>query len=97
MRYRCHRVKAPVHLRKCLATAKVVWVMGHLASNAVSNVTPDFLQQRRRISLPPFPGSIAPGSRFFLSEYLSWRTESEASRFCEAFRRFALERDLKRI
>lgn len=91
VRYRCRRVQTPVHLETWLATAKVVWVMGHLASNAVANATPDFARQQRRISLPPFPGSIAAGSRFFLSEYLSWRTESKATRFCEAFRGFARE------
>jgi len=97
MRYRCRRVEDPAHLGTWLATAEVVWVMGHLASNAVGNATPDFPRQRRRISLPPFPGSIAPGSRFFLSEYLSWRTEAEASRFCEAFRRFAQEKGLEDV
>ena len=97
MRYRCRRVECPAHLEKWLATAKMVWIMGHLASNAVGNATPDFPRQRRWISRPPFPGSIAPGSRFFLSEYLSWRTESEASRFCEAFRRFAGKHGLEDV
>lgn len=94
-RYRCRRVEDPAHLRARIGTASVVWVMGHLASNAVANATPEFPRQRRRISMPPFPGSIAPGSRFFLSEYLRWRTESEGSRFCEAFRQFAQERGLQ--
>ncbi|MGH7227967.1 MAG: hypothetical protein ACREIH_02030, partial [Nitrospiraceae bacterium] len=58
MRYRCRRVEAPTHLETWLATAKLVWVMGHLASNAVGNATSDLPRQRRRISLPPFPGSI---------------------------------------
>ncbi len=88
-RYACRRVDNPTHLRPWLAQTKLVWVMGHLASNAVSNATPEFPKEKRRISLPPFPGSIAPQSRFFLSEYLSWRTESKATRFCESFARFA--------
>lgn len=92
MRYASGRVQNPAHLRPWLAQAKVVWVMGHLASNGVGNAIAEFPRQRRRISLPPFPGSIAPGSRFFLSEYLSWRTESEASRFSESFARFAREK-----
>ena len=89
MRYACRRVEGPEHLRSRLATAKMVWVMGHLASNAVANATPEFPKHRRRISLSPFPGSIGPGSKFFLSEYLSWRTESQAPRFCEDLARFA--------
>lgn len=97
MRYRCRYVEAPVHLGTWLATAKVVWVMGHLASNAVGNATTDFPRQRRRISRPPFPGSIAPGSRFFLSEYLSWRTESKASLLCKAFLEFAREKGLEDV
>jgi hypothetical protein len=66
--------------------------MGHLASNAVGNATGDFPKQRRRISQPPYPARIAPCSKFFLSEYLSWRTESEAPRFCETFGGFAREK-----
>jgi len=66
--------------------------MGHLASNAVANATPEFPKQRRKISMPPYPGEIAPDSRFFVSEYLSWRTEDEASAFAAAFKRFAGDR-----
>ena len=92
MRYGSLRVANPVHLRPRLTEARVVWVMGHLASNAVANASGDFAKQRRRISQPPYPARIAPCSKFFLSEYLSWRTESEAPRFCEAFGGFARER-----
>jgi len=89
MRYTSRRVANPDHLKPRLAESTVVWVMGHLASNAVANATAAFPKARRRISLPPYPGPIAPCSRFFVSEYLSWRTEADAPRFCEAFRRFA--------
>lgn len=92
MRYASRRVEDPVHLRPWLAQAAVVWVMGHLASNAVANVTTEFPRQRRKISMPPYPGGVAPFSKFFLSEYLTWRNESEAPSFCEAFVRFARER-----
>ena len=92
MRYASHLVEDPAHLRVRLAEAKTVWVMGHLASNAVANATAEFPKERRRISGPPYPGRIRACSRFFLSEYLSWRTESEAPRFCEAFERFAHEK-----
>jgi hypothetical protein len=92
MRYSSRRVEDPAHLRPWLAQARVVWVMGHLASNAVANATSAFSKAKRRISAPPYPGSIAPCSRFFLSEYLSWRTESKAPSFCEAFGRFAREK-----
>jgi hypothetical protein len=91
-RYASQRVENPDHLRPWLARAPVVWVMGHLASNAVANATADFPRQRRQISMPPYPGELAPGSRFFLSEYLTWRTQAKASAFGEAFARFGRER-----
>jgi len=69
-----------------------VWVMGHLASNAVANASAEFPKQRRKISMPPYSGEIARDSRFFVSQYLSWRTEAEASAFAEAFKHFAQER-----
>jgi hypothetical protein len=43
-------------------------------------------------NLDAAPGELAPGSRFFLSEYLTWRTQAKASAFAEAFARFARER-----
>jgi len=89
MRYASRRVEDPAHLRRRLAESVVVWVMGHLASNAVANITPEFPKKRRRISMPPYPGPVSPSSRFFVSEYLTWRNEAEAPRFCEAFLRFA--------
>lgn len=91
MRYASCRVWNADHLRIWLAQSRVVWVMGHLASNAVANVSAEFPKQRRKISMPPYPGEIARDSRFFVSEYLSWRTEAEASAFAEAFKRFAQE------
>jgi hypothetical protein len=89
MRYTSRRVASPGHLERRLAESTVVWVMGHLAANAVANIRADFPRVRRRISLPPYPGPIAPCSRFFVSEYLTWRTEAQAPNICEAFRRFA--------
>ena len=91
-RYASRRVANADHLRSWLAQARVVWVMGHIASNAVANASAEFPKQRRKISMPPYPGEIARGSRFFVSEYLSWRTEAEASTFAEGFKRFAKER-----
>jgi hypothetical protein len=92
MRYVSPRVERTWHLRPWLAQAKVVWVMGHLASNGVANATTEFPKQRRKISKQPYPGEIACHSRFFLSEYLSWRTEVHAPAFCQAFKDFALQR-----
>jgi hypothetical protein len=91
-RYASRRVENADHLRPWLAQARIVWVMGHLASNAVANATAEFPRQRRKISMPPYPGEIARDSRFFVSEYFSWRTEAEASAFAESFKRFARER-----
>jgi len=90
-RYASQRVENPEHLQRWLARAPVVWVMGHIASNAVANATTDFPKQRRKISMPPYPGEVAPGSKFFLSEYLTWRTEAKASAFAKGFRRFGGE------
>ena len=42
--------------------------------------------------MPPYPSEIARDSRFFVSEYLSWRTEVKAPAFAEALKRFAQER-----
>ena len=39
--------------------------------------------------MPLYPGEIASASRFFVSEYLTWRTEADASAFAESFKRFA--------
>jgi hypothetical protein len=70
-RYASQRVGTPDHLRPWLSRAPLVWVMGHLAGNAVANATTEFPRQRRKISMPPYPGEIAPYLRFFVSEYLN--------------------------
>lgn len=88
IRYASPRVKNPSHLAPWLTQAVVVWVMGHLASNAVANATTEFPRLRRKISMPPFPVEIRPLSRFFLSEYITWRNETKALSFCEAFKIF---------
>lgn len=93
-RYASRRVEKADHLRSWLVQARVVWVMGHLASNAVANVTPEFPRQKRKISMSPYPGEIGHDSRFFLSEYLSWRTQAKASAFAQAFERFAQKRSV---
>lgn len=93
-RYASRRVGNADHLRPYLGQARVVWVMGHLASNAAASASAEFPKQRRKISMPPYAGEIARDSRFFVSEYLSWRTEAEASMFAESFKRFARERSV---
>jgi hypothetical protein len=92
MRYASRLVENPAHLRDRLAEARTVWVMGHFASNAVANASPDFPKHRRQLSRPPYPGRLRACSKFFLSEYLSWRTEADAPRFCEAFEWFARDK-----
>ncbi len=91
-RYACKRVENPEHLRPWLARAPVVWVMGHLASNAVGNATRDFPKLKRKISMAPYPGELAPGAKFFVSEYLTWRTQAKASAFAQAFAEFVGQR-----
>jgi hypothetical protein len=63
--------------------------MGHFASNAVANVTAEFPRLRRKISKPPFPAEVVSSSRFFLSEYITWRNEKKGLDFCEAFKKFS--------
>ena len=92
MRYACRLLENPSHLRSWLAQANVVWVMGHLASNAVANAVNEFPRQRRKISRPPFPAEVLPSSKFFLSEYVTWRNERKAPEFCESFKKFFRER-----
>jgi len=74
-RYTCKRVSNPVHLVPFLERAPIVWVMGHLASNAVANATPEFQKEARLISKTPYPGPASAGSRFFVSEYFTRHTE----------------------
>jgi hypothetical protein len=88
MRYRSTRVADPAHLRPSLARAASVWVMGHLASNAVANMAVEFPKERRNVSEAPFPAAMFPGSRFFLSEYFSRWNESEIPDICRAFVHF---------
>jgi hypothetical protein len=91
-RYASTLVGGADHLRRWLSEANLVWVMGHLASNAVAKATPAFAKQERKISMPPYPGPIAADSRFFVSEYLTWCTEAKATSFAASFKRFAQER-----
>ena len=91
-RYQSERVQNPVHLLSTTMEAPIVWVMGHLASNAIANLTANFPKKRRRISHPPFPGEVAPGSRYFLSEYLRrWNTDKWPE-ICAAFCEFTRAR-----
>ena len=91
-RYASTRVMNPTHLCPWLSQATAVWVMGHLASNAVANATVEFPKKRRRISMHPYPGEISPRSKFFLSEYFTWRNEKKTPEICQVFTRFARER-----
>jgi hypothetical protein len=72
----------------------VVWVMGHLANNGIANACSELSKNRRRISLPPYPGEAEPGSRFFISEYFTWRNENKTLAICEAFAAFAHARGM---
>jgi hypothetical protein len=94
-KYACERVSHPAHLVPLLAQARLVWAMGHVASNAVANAAPDFPKEQRRISQPPFPEQIAADSRYFVSEYFHRFNERETSAICEAFARFARGHGIK--
>jgi len=88
-RYRSGRVQDPAHLKSSIRQATVVWVMGHLASNAVANASSEFPKELRKISESPYPAPIRPCSRFFVSEYFTRWNESETPDICRAFVRFA--------
>lgn len=92
MRYASSRVQRPAHLLAPLSQAPIVWVMGHLANNAVANLNEDFPKEKRKISCDPFPGESAPGSRFFVSEYLNRWNKKHWTEICAAFVRFARAR-----
>lgn len=91
-RYASERVKHPAHLEGAIAQASAVWVMGHIASNAVANTCKTFPKTPRLISKPPYPGELSPNSKFFLSRYLTWCDDVEVSRICQAFAQFARKR-----
>ena len=87
--FNSQRVKNPAHLFQHITQAPIVSVMGHLASNAVANITTDFPKEKnRKISFLPFPGEISPGSKFFLSSYLSGWNEEQWENICKAFGEF---------
>jgi hypothetical protein len=88
-RYASERTAATAHLGPLLKQAPLVWVMGHVASNAVVNATPDFPKERRKISKPPYPGPAAPGARFFVSEYFHRFNKRETPAIFQAFAEFA--------
>jgi hypothetical protein len=88
-RYASERVANPAHLVPSLTQARIIWVMGHVASNAVANATSDFPKEKRKISQPPFPGPITPDSRFFVSEYFHRFNKKETPGIFAAFARFA--------
>lgn len=96
--YRSRCVGCASHLVPLLSQSSIVWVMGHIASNAVANATEistaEFPKEQRLISKAPYPCELAPGSRFFLSEYLTRWTQPYAQGICEAFGRFAQSRGL---
>ena len=91
-KYASPRVEEPVHLFGSLSQADVVWVMGHIACNAVANACTSFPKEPRSISKPPYPGELETGSKFFVSEYFTRWNQSESVGICRAFKRFALER-----
>ena len=94
-RYKSERVQNPTHLLPTVREAPIVWVMGHLASNAMANLDADFPKEKRRISRDPFPCPVVPGSRYFLSEYLTerWNKDKWPEIFA-AFLTFARTKDV---
>lgn len=95
--YNSARVGRASHLVPRLSQSSTVWVMGHIASNAVANATEIssadiFPKEQRLISKAPYPCELSPSSRFFISEYFSRWNQRDAQTICEAFARFARRR-----
>ncbi len=86
-RYKAARVQKPEHLRQALDHAPIVWVMGHLACNAVANLTDAFPREKRKIASNPYPCPI--NEKFFISEYLRWGNKEDWPRICSTFAQFA--------
>src|SRR5262249_20985690 len=59
--------------------------MGHVAGNAVANAAADFPKEPRKISQRPYPGPLAPGSRYFVSEYFHRFNQTETPGISAAF------------
>lgn len=87
-RYASTYVGAAMHLLPTLSRARTVWVMGHIASNAVANATSQFPKEERLISQTPYPGETAPGSPFFVSEYFTRWNRRAVPKICAAFAQF---------
>lgn len=83
------RVQEPEHLRQAVDRAHIVWVMGHLACNAVANLTDEFPRITRQITHSPYPGEDKPNSRFFVSAYLTRWNVQYWPNICAAFAKFA--------
>ena len=83
------RVQKPEHLRQALDHAPIVWVTGHLACNAVANLTDEFPRITRQIAHSPYPGEDRPNSRFFVSAYITRWNVQDWPNICTAFAKFA--------
>jgi len=93
-RYASSRVENPTHLLSLMSHATAVWVMGHIASNAVANVCGAFSKKQRRISKHPYLGELEADSRFFLSEYFTRWNQNDSVQICRAFAQFARVRGI---
>ncbi len=91
--YKSERVQNPRHLLPTVRKAPIVWVMGHVASNAMANLDPAFPKEKRRISCDPFACPV-PGSRYFLSEYLTRWNKHKWPEIFAAFLTFARTKDV---
>jgi hypothetical protein len=69
-------------LRHLIRSLTETW---HAASTPSSH--PSYSCGRAR--LPSYTEADADDSRFFLAEYLTWRTEAKATSFAASFKRFA--------
>jgi hypothetical protein len=82
-RFRSRLVERPFHLRDLISRAERVWVMGHIARNAVRNLGVELPKQ---VALDP--PSVALDGRTFVSRYLNHLPPRERLRICADFKRF---------
>jgi hypothetical protein len=92
--YSAPRVAKPIHLAENFVRAHMVWVMGHLANNAVANLDPTYPRVPRKPSKQPFPAELLPGSRYFISAYFTRWNKKDIPSICRAFANFASLRGL---
>jgi hypothetical protein len=86
--YASRRANAAAHLTPLIRKASSVWVMGHVARNAVAAAWPGFPRERGDIARAPYPGPLPAAPTFFVSRYLTRTPAAELEAIVGAFTGF---------